>query len=135
MFSIVNNIELTDGMCTGLGSIYVSCGWGSAYESKDIRKSFLNTDYYLVALNEIGKPLGFLRAFSDTVFATWISELIVESKSQNKGIGTALLNRFSKDFEHTAIYSFKFENSGNIFEKINIIPRKKLIAISRRPLR
>ena len=134
-FTTVSKIELTEEFCTQIGKIYLSCGWGATYDWQDIKKSIINTDYHIFAIADSGDPIGMLRAFSDATFTTWLAELIVAKDSQKKGIGTALLEQFSKEFEHTAIYVTPLKGTENFFAKTGITQKEMLLASSRRALR
>ncbi|MFT4302814.1 MAG: GNAT family N-acetyltransferase [Desulfovibrio sp.] len=131
----VSNTKLTKEFCIQIGNIYISCGWGDIYKWQDIKKSIIKTDYCRFATDASGKPIGMLRAFSDMVFTTWLAELIVEKDSQKKGVGTALLEQFSENFEHTGIYLTPLKGTEGFFEKIGFTQKDMLLASSRRSLR
>ncbi|WP_198015334.1 GNAT family N-acetyltransferase [Nitratidesulfovibrio termitidis] len=134
-FSIVDKADLTEQTCTHIGHIYVSCGWGTAYDWKKIKEAFTNTDYYRIAINKSKEPIGFIRAFTDNVFATWLAELVVGKDMQRQGIGTALLSKFVQDFEHTAIYLLPLKGTEIFFTRAGLTQRDKLSAHARRALR
>lgn len=134
-FTLRDTLELNREDCDRIGDIYSSCGWGDAYTWTDIRTAFHHTDYYLAAVNGEGAVLGFLRALTDSVLTTWLAEIIVRKDLHHQGIGTALMARFTADFEHTSIYALPLAGTEQVFSKVGIIQRSRLLAQSRAPLR
>ena len=133
-FSLLTKIELTEEACTQIGDMYTACGWGSRYDWQTIQKAMKNTGYYLAALDESGKIVGMLKAYTDTVFLTYLSELIVDVSAQKKGIGTAMLKKFTEDFAHTAVYVDAYAGTEKMFEKAGLKKREILVPYTRKAL-
>lgn len=134
-FKIVESIDFTEALCIDINNLYTSIGWGQNYSNDSIKLSLSNTDYLLFALDEKDKAIGLLRAFTDDVFVTWLSELAINKEYQKQGIATAMMEIFSKKFSHTSIYLEAFKGTEKFFSKFEITEKKKLVVCSRKKLK
>lgn len=101
--AVIASPQRLEGYHDGITEVYTSNGWGSAYDQEMIKQMF-GGGYYLVAISSQGVA-GFLRAFTDGVCVTHLSEVAVHPKHQRKGIANLLLTRFMQDLAHTTIYA------------------------------
>lgn len=106
---IIENIP--DFNTKDLDEIMLSIGWTTQEnidKSPDFvqYKVFQSFDYY--ALAKIGdKTVGILEANSDKdrYFTTYLSSVVVHKDYQRKGIGTSLMQAFSKRYGHTVVWA------------------------------
>jgi len=82
-----------------------------------------------------GKLVGFARVMSDDAVCAWIAEVCVNPSYQCNGIGTALGKLVVDRFGHLAIYAdgLTERNDLKFLAKLGCVPRRQLIACSRRP--
>src|SRR5262245_52454234 len=101
----VGSVELlSDGLCNDIAAVYCSVGWGSGYEASFIRRLYVESGFFVVALNG-GECVGVLRALTDGCLTTWIAEIVVKPDFQRKGVGREMMNQLKEGLKHTAIYS------------------------------
>lgn len=112
------------------------CGSASAYLSiPDFHLKFLGpgTSGVFAWEQKNHQLVGLARVFTDHLFTTYISEVCVHPKYQNKGIASNLIKALITRFGHTAIFTEAFRDHVSIFTNNAIKPKEKLIACSRRP--
>ena len=80
------------------------------------------------------RPVGLLRAFSDDLFVTWISELCVMPSHQRRGIGARLMQAVNHRFAGHAVYAEPFTHNVDFITKQGLKARPILVACSRGPL-
>lgn len=132
--TIAENPDATESLCEDIASLYTSIGWGKGYTTEAIRSALAHTGYCLVALNEKGRAIGLLRAFTDGVFVTWLGECAVAEAYRKQGVGTALMKAFLEKFAHTAIYLEAFTENKQFFERFGLRENTRLAAFSRKRL-
>ena len=119
-----------------LARLYEAVGFGLAksYDPRLLQNALTNSDYIITAIDLPTKKLtGFLRALSDEVSVTWISEIMVDPEHQKTGIGRKMLAILIEDLGHTAIYGEALRGSEEFFTSCQITVKEKLIAVSRAP--
>lgn len=120
---------------TSVIQLLVSIGWGSdsQYDPAQVKLMFERSSY-VIMVEKQEKLIGYLRALSDYVSTTWISEVVVAPDHQKCGVGRALVSQLLKDLGRTAIYVDAIHGSEAFFEKLGIAARPgHLIACSRPP--
>ncbi len=124
--------ELTEERCSAMVDIYNSLGWGPVTRQK-IASAYANTPYYILA--EAGASvIGFLRAFSDDVYVSWLAEIALAAPFQGQGVGRAMLQAMDRRFAHTAVYSEALYDSAAFLQKCGLASRSALTACARRSL-
>lgn len=128
--------DLDDIEPEDLIDLFVSVGWGRIDNYRPgVMTTLLEMSDFHAGARYGGKLVGFVRVLSDRVMTTWIAELLVNPEYQQKGIGSALVERVTSEFNHTAIYAMAFVGTEGFFEKFGLKRRaNKLVAVSRRPL-
>lgn len=119
----------------GIIDLFVDVGWGdhSQYDVARVRQMFSSMTFYAIAYHE-DEVVGLVRAFSDRVHVTWISELVTKSNFQKRGIGRNLMNFVFEEFGETSIYLEALSGTEDFFDKVGVGQRpNKLIACSRAP--
>lgn len=119
-----------------LARLYEVVGFGLAesYDLRSLQTAIANSDYIVTATDLPTRKLtGFLRALSDDVSVTWISEIIVDPEHQKTGIGRKMLETLVEDLGHTAIYGEALRGSEKFFTSCQFTVKDKLIAVSRAP--
>jgi ribosomal protein S18 acetylase RimI-like enzyme len=110
-----------------ISSIYESNGWGAGYTPELLKKMFSATIYRIALVD--GVAVGLIRAHSDQVVATYLTELAIHKNHQRKGYGTALTQSFLKDFTKTAIYITAFVENQEFFDKFDLRNKKQKFVI------
>lgn len=114
-----------------LEKIYTSNGWGNNYPKTLLQKMFLNS-YHLIAVSATG-AIGFLRAFTDGICVTHLSEVLVLPEYQNIGVGGDLIKQFLNDLSHTTIYAETLsKNEDRLLLRHGFAPRKQLAVYARK---
>ncbi len=117
-----------------IAQIYESVGWQdeNTFDIEKLRLSFKNISDVGLAISEGNECIGFSKAFSDKLYDTELTEVVVLRKYQGTGVGQALMDRIFRKFGHTNIYMIALKRSQGFFEKNGIIARPAhIIACSR----
>ena len=128
--------DLSDEKCREIAEVYTSNGWGQKYPDEDIRRLYANSTYALCHTDADGEVVAVLRALSDNQATTWLAELVVKRGYDYSSIAPLLLEKFSQDFRHTAIYTELLTgyDDQSLYERFGMVPREMLLACSRKPL-
>lgn len=111
--------------------LYDASGWGrrSDYLPESIGKALANTQILIQArLNH--RLVGLLRAFSDGVLTTHLSEILVHPAFRGQGVGTALMRALLSQHPITALYVDSFPENQRFFEKFGLRRRDLLRSMS-----
>lgn len=123
----IDAVELIDLM--------VAVGWGSKldYEPADVQRSSAAYPFTCHARALKGGLVGYVSAFSDGLFSTFIGEILVHPVAQNTGIGAELLMRVERRFAGVPIYATPFEDTREFFLKKGYrIPRRPMSVVVKR---
>ena len=118
-----------------LANLMASVCWGGEtdYPPEILLRSI--AAYPLVAhcRDANGLLVGYVTAFSDGAFSTFIGELVVRPQFQRKGIGSALLALVVEKFRGVPIYGTPFEDSRDFFlERGFRVPKRAMAVVSMR---
>lgn len=113
--------------------IYVSNGWGTHYSRATLYRMFEHCHYW-VALKG-NSAVGLIRAFSDSISVSHLSEILVEKTHQGLGVGDALMKVLIKNLGHTTIYADVLGTQSPIlFQKFGLQEKTKFTVFARRAL-
>jgi ribosomal protein S18 acetylase RimI-like enzyme len=130
-FLILTKGQTLDPYYKDIENIYTSNGWGTSYPASILKKMYGNC-YYLLATN--GKSaVGLVRAFTDDVTVTHLSEIVIDKTFHGKGVGSSLMTTFLSDLGHTTIYAEVLDTQAPIlFKKFGFQQKTKLTVYARR---
>lgn len=75
-------------------------GWQNKPSEETLRKSIMNADYVVLAIDKSHKKLiGYITAISDNVLSAYIPFLEVEKKYRGQGIGRTLVEMMVKQLD------------------------------------
>ncbi len=120
-----------------IASLYESVGFGTAdaymADPSLLARMFDKAGYGVFAVrdDEPERVIGCARILSDNVVTSWLAEICVHPDFQRQGIGSAIMDEVLNKFGHTAIYSEIFEQNVGFFSSLGVVPRKKLVVVSR----
>lgn len=102
-----------------LANLFSSVGWGSEadYQPETLLRSIRAYPLIGYCRNADGLLVGYISAFSDGVFTTFISELAVRPNHQGKGIGSALIGRVVEECRGIPVYGISFDDKRDFFMK------------------
>lgn len=102
-----------------LANLFSSVGWGSEidYQPETLLRSI--TAYPLIGYcrNADGLLVGYVSAFTDGAFTTFVSELAVRPDYQGRGIGSALIGLVVEKCHGVPVYGISFEDKRDFFVK------------------
>jgi GNAT superfamily N-acetyltransferase len=100
-----------------------------------IEKALAGSDYVILASTRSGQLVGWLRAISDGVSATWIPEMVVHPEYQFLGLDGKLLEALIQRYNHTVIYMHNgydaYYQRLAFYEKLGIKVRANMIVCAR----
>ena len=112
-----------------------SVGWGKKeeYMFSDIQRSLKNFPFVVHIRNSENKLVGYISAFSDESFSTFVSELVVHPNYQQQGLGSKLLQAVENKYPNVPIYITPFEDNKDFFFKHGYTePKRKMCVVSKR---
>lgn len=114
------------------------CGYGLASEFlriTDFKKTFFcpGTVSAIATHNEDQRLIGIVRAFTDDITTTYLSEICVAPPHRHKGIESQLVRAITIRCGHTAIFSIAFSDELYFLKENSITEKTKIIACSRSP--
>lgn len=115
--------------------LMASVGWGvrQDYDQDKIKKSIESYPFVAHIRNHEGQLVGYVSAFSDGAFSTFISELVVHPHHQGIGLGSKLLNAVEKRFEGVPIYAIVLASEKEFFIRQGYArPKRELIVVTKR---
>ncbi|MBI4220293.1 MAG: GNAT family N-acetyltransferase [Chloroflexi bacterium] len=111
----------TDGklVASELIGLLASVGWGreADYDPQDVERSLAAYPFVAHARDRDGRLVGYVSAFSDGSFSTFIGELVVRPDNQRRGVGTALLKAVEERYPGVPVYAHTFNDTAGFFEK------------------
>lgn len=96
-----------------------------------IKSLFTENVYGAFVFTQEKELVGMVRVMSDNYTLSFLCELAVLPKHQNKGIGTTLLVNMLMKFSHTVFFANVFIGQEHFFEQVGITKRKKLISFGK----
>lgn len=115
--------------------LLVAVGWGSKadYESSAVLRSLAAYPFIGHARDTSDRLVGYVSAFSDGAFSTFIGELVVHPDAQDEGIGAELLSRVERRYSGVPIYTLPFDDAREFFFKRGYrIPKRAMSVVSKR---
>lgn len=112
-----------------------SVGWGKKkeYNHRSILRSLSNFPFVAYIRNEDNELVGYVSAFSDGAFSTFVSELVIHPGVQNQGLGSELLQAVEREYCGIPIYIKHFDDSKDFFIKHGYTePKRKMSVLSKR---
>lgn len=93
--------------------------WGETprYSGATVRAALQAYHYVAHVRSETGALVGYLCAFSDGVFATFVGELVVHPCARGGGIGAALLESIESVWPGVPVYALGFRDSRAFFKR------------------
>jgi len=131
-FSVFENKNVS---ATEFIDLMVSVGWGSKedYNASDVLRSFEAYPFICHARDNNGRLVGYLSAFSDGAFSTFIGEIVVHPDAQDAGIGAELLSRVEQCYSGVPIYATPFDDTREFFLKRGYrVPKRVTSVVSKR---
>ncbi len=110
-------------------------GWGrkEEYVLSDIKRSLRSFPFVAHIRSADNKLAGYVSAFSDESFSTFVSELVVHPDCQNQGLGSELLQTVERKYPNVPIYIKPFEDTKEFFLKHGYTePKRKMSVVSKR---
>ena len=118
-----------------LANLMASVSWGaeSDYDSQAIRQSLSAYSFIAHCRDSTGLLIGYVSAFSDGAFSTFVGELVVRPEFQRNGIGTQLLGLVVEQYSGIPIYATPFEDTQEFFlERGFQVPKRAMFVVSKR---
>ncbi|MHB1532837.1 GNAT family N-acetyltransferase [Acidithiobacillus sp.] len=116
-------------------SLMASVGWGAEgdYDPGLVRQSIRTYPFVAHARTEDDALVGYVSAFSDGVFSTFIGELVVHPKFQRQGVGTQLLQAVESNNAGVSIYAKPFTDQQGFFLRNGYcLPKRAMSVVSKR---
>jgi len=112
-----------------------SVGWGrkEEYDPRSILRS-LNTFQFIAYIRtDENRLTGYISAFSDESFSTFVGELVVHPDHNKQGLGSALLQAVERRYSNIPIYIKPFEDTKEFFLKNGYTePKRRMFVVSKR---
>lgn len=89
----------------------------SRYSGATVRAALQAYHFVAHVRSETGVLVGYLCAFSDGVFATFVGELVVHPCARGGGIGAALLESIESVWPGVPVYALGFRDTRTFFER------------------
>ncbi|GEM_PF-869539 len=89
----------------------------SRYPGATLRAALQAYHFVAHVRSEAGVLVGYLCAFSDGVFATFVGELVVQTRARGGGIGAALLESIESVWPGVPVYALGFRDTRAFFER------------------
>lgn len=118
-----------------VANLLASVGWGkeSDYDTATIERSMAAYPIIAYCRNAHGLLIGYVSAFTDGAFSTFIGELIVRRDYQRRGIGSALLAHVVDQCRGVPVYATPFQDTEEFFlERGFRIPKRLMSVVSMR---
>lgn len=118
-----------------LANLMASVSWGAenAYDREAIRQSLSAYLFIAHCRESTGLLIGYVSAFSDGAFSTFVGELVVRPEFQRNGIGTQLLSLVVERYSDIPVYATPFEDTQEFFlERGFRVPKCAMFVVSKR---
>jgi GNAT superfamily N-acetyltransferase len=114
-------------------NLMASVGWGNESDYDDTRIETSLSAYPIIAhcRNADGLLIGYVSAFTDGAFSTFVGELVVRPSYQRQGIGSALLKLVTERCRGIPIYATPFQDTEAFFRDRGFrVPKRLMSALS-----
>lgn len=100
-----------------IASLLAAVGWGarSDYSAATISRSLAAYPFVAFARDSEDALVGYLTAFSDGAFSTFVGELVIHPRVQRQGVGRRLLQAVETYSNGVPIYLTPFADQEEIF--------------------
>lgn len=118
-----------------IANLMAAVGWGkeAQYDCKEIEKSLLAYPIIAYCREVDGLLVGYVSAFTDGAFSTFLGELLVRPSHQHRGIGSTLLAHVVERCRGVPIYATPFQDAEAFFlEKGFSVPKRLMSVVSMR---
>ncbi len=118
-----------------LANLMASVGWGAEedYDAKAIEKSLSAYPIIAYCRDSDGLLIGYVSAFTDGAFSTFVGELVVRPAHQGRGIGSALLALVVEKCRGVPVYATPFQDTEAFFlDRGFHVPKRLMSVVSMR---
>ena len=118
-----------------LANLFSSVGWGNEADYRPDTLGRSITAYPLIAYcrDANGLLVGYVSAFTDGVFTTFVGELVIRPEYQRRGVGSALIALVVEKCRGVPIYGISFEDTQDFFlERGFKAPKRNMSVLSMR---
>ena len=118
-----------------LANLMASVGWGTEedYDTKAIERSLSAYPIIAYCRNSDGLLVGYVSAFTDGAFSTFVGELVVRPAHQRQGIGSALLALVVEKCCGVPVYATPFQDTETFFlDRGFRVPKRLMSVVSMR---
>ena len=100
-----------------LANLMAFAGWGTEgdYDVTIIEKSLSSYPMIAYCRDSDGLLIGYISAFTDGAFSTFVGELVVRPTYQRQGIGSALLVMIVEKCRGVPVYAIPFQGTEKFF--------------------
>jgi ribosomal protein S18 acetylase RimI-like enzyme len=113
-------------------ALYVSLGCGAEHEYDPVIWQGVLKNSKLITAWEGKKLVGLTRYLTDGHHDTCIIECCVAPDYQGNGIGRAMMDRLIALYGHTSLYVNALNGKKDFFEKLDLLERPAMTAMSRK---
>lgn len=118
-----------------LANLFASVGWGAEadYDAEAVERSLSAYPIIAHCRDSDGLLVGYVSAFTDGAFSTFVGELVVRPTHQRRGIGSALLTLVSEKCRGVAVYATPFQDTETFFlDRGFRVPKRQMSVVSMR---
>lgn len=97
--------------------LMAAVGWGntSDYDATSVSRSLDSYPFIAHARSSDGVLVGYVSAFSDGAFSTFIGEVVVHPEYQSVGVGSMLLAAVEAEYRGVPVYAKPFRDQEGFF--------------------
>ena len=98
-------------------SLMAAVGWGAItdYDATSVSRSIDSYPFVAHARTTDGALVGYVSAFSDGAFSTFIGEVLVHPQFQGRGVGSLLLEAVEARYRGVPVYAKPFREQERFF--------------------
>ena len=117
--------------CDEYAQLMASVHWREPedYPAASVAAALHTYDFVGHVRSESGVLVGYLCAFSDGVFATFVGELVVYPTFQGNGVGAALLNAVEAAFPGVPVFVLSYRDTHGFFAAQGYTPPPRPIEV------
>lgn len=92
-------------------------GWGTLadYDATSVLRSVNSYPFVAHVRTEDGTLVGYVSAFSDGAFSTFVGEVLVHPDFQGRGVGSMLLEAVESRYRGVPVYAKPFQDQERFF--------------------